>query len=198
MKIKDLAALAGRFHSMDLLNTVAEDGTTVRQHLCLGGSVLLPLDGLQTITLDTLMVLADIPEKERADYKARQGELTGLPQLMAADCMPGDEDAVKLDISIKSVMFDLACFEGQETGEILFLPAALLKVVKGAEQPGFVIRNVEDFGSVLVAQDGWKNIGAFTPAVRWAEQPVTDELAKITRAAKRLQLEKAEREQDSQ
>ena len=64
MKIKDLIAMAGNCRNMDLLNTRV-GGEIIRQHLSLNGTAIFPLDGLQTISEETLLALADVGEGEK-------------------------------------------------------------------------------------------------------------------------------------
>jgi hypothetical protein len=78
MKIKDLIAMAGNCRHMDLLNTRV-GGEIVRQHLSLNGTAIFPLDGLQTISEETLLALADVGEDSIGNLAASY--LKNMPHL---------------------------------------------------------------------------------------------------------------------
>lgn len=199
MKIKDLIAMAGNCRHMDLLNARVE-GEIVRQHLSLNGTAIFPLDGLQTISEETLLALADVGEGERERFKVRQCDLNGLALEMTEDQKPEDVMAKLGRLTIKTKYLELVTVEPETGGGILFLPVKLLKPIKDREQPGFVIRTIGEEGDeqrVIVALEGWKNVGVFAPAELWASQDEAVELQKMARAANELALINAQREQDA-
>ena len=72
MKIKDLATMAGNCRHMELVNTKDRQGNIVRQHLVLNGVAIFPLDGMQAITPETLLTIADVEEEIRDKYHVHQ------------------------------------------------------------------------------------------------------------------------------
>ena len=200
MKVKNLAALAKEFRMLTLINERDAAGNIVRQYLDGGGYVLFPLDGLPVITPETLLILADIPEVERERWKVFESDRTGNVELLMRDSMPGDVEARLGRITLKVNGLELIPVvpEAGENVPVMFLPAKLLKMVKDAEQLGFVIRAVPDRGHVIIALEGWKNIGAIASATRWAGPEEATELVQTVQTVRQLALENAMREQDAQ
>ena len=103
-------------------------------------------------------------------------------------------------LTLKTKYLELVTVEPETGGEILFLPAKLLKPIKDREQPGYAIRTIGEEGNeqcVIVALEGWKNVGVFAPAELWVSQDEAVELQKMARTANALALKNAERELDA-
>lgn len=199
MKIKDLAALAKIYRTLTLINERDLRGNVVRQYLDGGGYVLFPLDGLPVITPETLLILADIPEEDRDKWKVLETDRTEHVEVLMRDSMPGDTQARLGRISLKAGGLELVPVvpEAGEEKPVMFLPAKLLKMVKDAEQLGFVIRSIPDGGHTVIALEGWKNIGAIASATRWAGPEEATELVQTVQTVRQLALENAMREQDA-
>lgn len=199
MKVKDLNTLAKIYRTLTLINERTPSGSIVRQYLNGGGYVLFPLDGLPVITPETLLVLADIPEEDRDKWEVFETDRTEHVEVLMRDSMPGDTQARLGRISLKAGGLELVPVvpEAGEEKPVMFLPAKLLKMVKDAEQLGFVIRAVDDKQNVIIALEGWKNIGAIASATRWAGPEEATELVQTVQTVRRMALENAMREQDA-
>lgn len=200
LKVKDLNTLAKIYRTLTLINERTPSGSIARQYLDGGGYALFPLDGLPVITPETLLVLADIPEEEREKWKVFETDRTDTTELLTRDSMPGDTQARLGRVALKVGGLELAAVV-PETGEnrpVMFLPAKLLKMVKDAEQLSFVIRAVDDKQNVIIALEGWKNIGAIGSATRWAGPEEATELVQTVQTVRQMALENVMREQDSQ
>lgn len=198
MKIKDLATMAGNCRKMTLFNTRV-GGEIVRQHLSLNGTAIFPLDGMKPIDEETLLTIADVNTEAREHFEVAQCNLGGRMLEMVEDQKPDDVMAKLGRLTIKTKYLELVTVEPETGGEVLFLPVKLLKPIKDREQPGFVIRTIGEEGDeqrVIIALEGWKNVGVFTPAELWAGQEEAVELQKIARATNALALKNAEREMD--
>ena len=199
MKIKDLATMAGNCRKMTLFNTRV-GGEIVRQHLSLNGTAIFPLDGMQPISEETLLTIADVNTEAREHFEVTQCNLGGRVLEMVEDQKPDDVMAKLGRLTIKTKYLELVTVEPETGGGILFLPVKLLKPIKDREQPGFVIRTIGEEGDeqrVIIALEGWKNVGAFAPAELWASHDEAVELQKMARAANELALINAQREQDA-
>lgn len=199
MKIKELAAMAGNCRKMTLFNTRV-GGEIVRQHLSLNGTAIFPLDGMQPISEETLLTIADVNTEAREHFEVTQCNLGGRVFEMVEDQKPDDVMAKLGRLTIKTKYLELVTVEPETGGGILFLPVKLLKPIKDREQPGFVIRTIGEEGDeqrVIIALEGWKNVGVFAPADLWASHDEAVELQKMARAANELALINAQREQDA-
>lgn len=185
MRIKDLAAMAGNCRSMRLINTRDSQGNIVRQHLDLNGSALFPLDGMQAITPGTLLTIADVEEETREGYEVTQCDMSEFIANYADDQRPDDAALKAGKIKLKSKYFELMTLTPDGGGETVFLQTALLKPIRDAHID-FVLRKISDEISIIVALEGFMNIGAFAPATLWADPDMAHELRGASASAGRL------------
>ena len=199
MKIKELATLAKACRRMKLINTCTLDGKTIlRQHLDLGGAAVFPLDGLQAITPETLLTIADVNEEAREKYMVETVQMTDTLEKLTADSQQDDIPAVLGKFVLKLLGYDLIPVIPKE-GETLFLYADMIKPLKGLREPGWAVRwtgDGEDRQPVIIAMDGYLNVGAIAPAERWATPEAAQELVGVVQAVRQLALKNALKEQE--
>ena len=196
MKIKDLAAMVGNCRNIVLINTKNSSGDIVRQHVELNGRAIFPLDGMQAITPETLLTIADVEEEIRDRYTVTQ---IGMNELIASavdDMKPDDKTAKTGFINLETRYAKLISIHTDDGEETYFLPAAMLKPIKDARQLNLVIRK-HLTSSLIVALDGMEHIATFTPSVEWADREAANELNKVWREVSKLAAENERREQES-
>lgn len=196
MKIKDLATMAGSCRIMRLINTKDPDGNIVRQHLDLGGKAFYPLDGMQPITPETLMTIADVDKEIRDKYTVDQVPMSSWIANYTDDLRPDDTALEVGPIRLKTKREELLVLTAENGGATVFLHAALIKPIKDVPGLNFALRRIEsgDAGyDVIIAFEGFANIGTFAPSTRWAEEDEAAELHHVWMAAARLANENAMR-----
>ena len=196
MKIKDLATMAGSCRNMRLINTEDMDGNIVRQHLDLGGKAFYPLDGMQPITPETLMTIADVDKEIRDKYTVDQVPMSSFFANYTDDLRPDDIALEVGPIRLKTKREELLVLTAENGGATVFLHAALIKPIKDVPGLNFALRRIEsgDAGyDVIIAFEGFANIGTFAPSTRWAEADEAAELHHVWMAAARLANENAMR-----
>lgn len=179
MKIKDLAAMAGNCRHMDLINTRDSAGHIVRQHLMLGGRAVFPLDGMQPITPETLLTIADVEEENREKYEVCQIDMTRLLADMVDDYRETDRPAKMGKINLETKYAKLISVHTDDGKDVHFLPAAMLEPIKDARQLNLVIRHAVNDAQQIVALDGVAHIATFAPHEMWADFDAADELHKV-------------------
>lgn len=191
MKIKDLATMAGNCKKMRMINTKAE-GSIVRQHLDLNGVAVYPLDGMQTITPETLLTIADVDNDIRDHYTVDQVEMTSWLSNFTDDQRPDDVMLTPGRIRLKTKKGEMIALSAEQGGETVFLSAQLIRPIKDVPGVNYALRTIgEDGPRVIVALEGFVNIGTFAMATKWAEQDEALELWKIATAARKLANENA-------
>lgn len=185
MRIKDLAAMAGNCRDMRLINTRGLNGNIVRQHLDLSGKAIYPLDGMQAITPETLLTIADVEEEIREKYTVNQTDMNEFMAIYTDDQRDGDVLLKEGKLRIKSRYFELMSLTPDGGGETVFLPVALVKPIKN-EDITWVKRKVNEENSIIVALEGFVNIGAFAPAEMWADLDFAGEMHSMWLSANRL------------
>ena len=194
MKIKDLATMAGNCKKMRLINTKGVDGEIIRQHLDMNGVAVYPLDGMQPITPETLLTIADVDNDIRDSYTVDQVEMTSWLSNFTDDQRPDDVMLAPAKIRIKTRKGEMIALSAGQNGETVFLSAPLIKPIKDVVGLEFALRRIGEEGNeqiVIVALEGFANIGAFAPATKWAEQEEAEELWRIAAAARKLANENA-------
>lgn len=186
MKIKDLAAMVANCRQIDLINTKDLHGNIIRQHLSLGGRAVFPLDGMQAITPETLLTIADVEEECRERYNVFQLEMNLLQARMVDDLQSDDIPAKMGKVNLETKYAKLISIHSDDGKETHFLPAAMLKPIKDARQLNLVIRKTEDERSVIVALDGIVHIATFATADLWADMESADELRRVWLKARAL------------
>ena len=184
MRIKDVAAMVKACRRMVLVNTRA-DGKIVRQHLVLGGKAMYPLDGMQAITPETLLTIADVEECEREKYTVDQADMNPHFFAMAEDAVEGERHAVQLKTILKLPWLELTAVTEEGGGETLFFPVKLLKPVKDMEQLELFTREV-DGGKTIIVKSGMMAVAAIEPSTSWADFENVSELAGMFSAARLL------------
>lgn len=196
MKIKDLAAMVGNCRNIVLINTKNSSGDIVRQHVELNGRAIFPLDGMQAITPETLLTIADVEEEIRDKYMVTQISMNELIASAVDDMKPDDKTAKMGFINLETRYAKLISIHTDDGEETCFLPAAMLKPIKDARQLNLVIRK-HLTSSLIVALDGMAHIATFTPHVEWADREAANELNKVWREVSKLAAENERREQES-
>ena len=186
MKIKDLAAMAGNCRHMDLINTRDSAGHIVRQHLMLSGKAIFPLDGMQPITPETLLTIADVEEEIRDKYAVWQGNINKLLADMVDDYRETDRPAKMGKINLETKYAKLISVHTDDGKDVHFIPSAMLKPIKDARQLNLVIRRTIDEQNYIVALDGVSHIATFAPHEMWVDFDVSDELHKVWLKARDL------------
>lgn len=185
MKIKELAQMAGNCRKMRLINTKDAAKNIIRQHLDLNGRALFPLDGMQPITPETLMTIADVEEEIRDKYEISQADMTEYLAMYTDDQREGDVLLKPGKIRLKSKYFELMSLTPDGGGETVFLPVALVKPIKDADIT-WVLRKVTEEQSIIVALEGFVNIAAFAAAELWADMELAGEMQSMWLAARKL------------
>lgn len=181
---------------MVLVNTRA-DGKIVRQHLLLGGTAMYPLDGMQAITPETLLTIADVEECEREKYTVDQADMNPHFFAMAEDAVEGERHAVQLKTILKLPWVELTAVTEEGGGETLFFPVKMLKPVKDMEQLELFTREV-DGGKTIIVKSGMMAVAAITPSTSWAGADQVADLGSMFRAAVVLAEENALKEAQEQ
>lgn len=185
MRIKEIAAMAGNCREMRLINTRDHNDDIVRQHLDLNGRAIYPLDGMQAITKETLLTIADVEEEAREKYTVDQVDLNEFMAIYTDDQRDGDVILKPGKLRLKSKYFELMSLTPDGGGETVFLPVALIKPIKDADIT-WVLRKVTEEISIIVALEGFVNIAAFAPADMWADLDFAGEMHSMWLAANRL------------
>lgn len=185
MRIKEIAAMAGNCREMRLINTRDHNGNIVRQHLDLNGRAIYPLDGMQAITKETLLTIADVEGGSRDQYTVDQVDLDEFMAMYTDDQRDGDVILKPGKLRLKSKCFELMSLTPDGGGETVFLPVALLKPIKDADIT-WVLRKVTEERSIIVALEGFVNIAAFAPAEMWADLDFAGEMCLMWLAANSL------------
>lgn len=196
MKIKDLAAMVGNCRNIVLINTKDAQGNIIRQHVELNGRAIFPLDGMQAITPETLLTIADVEEEIRDKYTVTQ---IGMNELIASavdDMKPEDKTAKMGSINLDTPFAKLISIHTDDGEETYFLPAAMLKPIKDARQMNLVIRK-HLTSSLIVALDGMAHIATFIPHIMWVDRETADELHKVWLKTAELAEENERRKQES-
>ena len=199
MKIKDLATMAGNCRQMRLINTKDPDGNIIRQHLDLGGKAVYPLDGMQPITPETLMTIADVDKDVRDKYTVDQVQMTSWLANYTDDLRPDDVALTVGPLRLKTKREELMVLNAEKGGATVFLHAAMIKPIKDVPGLNFALRRIENGGAgyeVVVAFEGFANIGTFAPNTRWAEADEAVELHNMWVTAARLANENAMRDEE--
>lgn len=197
MKIKDIAALANACRTMSLVNERSLDGEILRQYLSLNGLALYPLDGMQPITPETLLTIADVEAGNREKYTVNEVEMNNRLLKITSDAEPGDEPAQLSKLTIEGRLFKLAALLPENGGAPKFLKTRLLKPIKDEEQLNFVFRQIGEDEEIIVAKSGVLAIAAFAPSVLWATGDEAMELTRFASAARKLAEANALREQEA-
>lgn len=195
MKIKDLAAMVGNCRNIVLINTKDSQGNIVRQHVELNGRAIFPMDGMQPITPETLLTIADVEEEIRDKYTVTQINMNQLIANAVDDLHPEDKPAKMGSINLETRYAKLISVHTDDGKETHFLPAAMLKPIKDARQLNLVIRK-HLTSSLIVALDGMAHVATFTPHVAWADSETANELNKVWREVSKLAEENERREQE--
>ena len=192
MRIKDVAAMVKACKRMVLVNTRV-DGKIVRQHLLLGGMAMYPLDGMQAITPETLLTIADVEECEREKYQVDQVDMNPHFFAMAEDDVEGERHAVQLKTILKLPWVELTAVTEEGGGETLFFPVKMLKPVKDMEQLELFTREIGG-GKTIIVKSGMMAVAAIAPSTSWAGADQVADLASMFRAAVVLAEENALKE----
>lgn len=195
MKIKDLAAMVGNCRNIVLINTKNSSGDIVRQHVELNGRAIFPLDGMQPITPETLLTIADVEEEIRDKYTVTQINMNQLIANAVDDMHPEDKPAKMGRINLEARYAKLISVHTDDGEETHFLPVAMLKPIKDARQLNLVIRK-HLTSSLIVALDGMAHVATFAPHVAWADRETANELNKVWREVSKLAEENERREQE--
>lgn len=185
MRIKEIAAMAGNCRKMRLINTRDHNDNIVRQHLELNGRAIYPLDGMQAITPETLLTIADVEEEVRDKYTVDRVELNEFMATYTDDQRDGDVILKPGKLRIKSKYFELMSLTPDGGGETVFLPVALIKPIKDADIT-WVLRKVTEESSIIVALEGFVNIASFAPAEMWVDLDFAGEMRSMWMSANRL------------
>lgn len=197
MKIKDLAAMVRSCRNIDLINTRDSQGAIVRQHVLLNGRAIFPLDGMQPITPETLLTIADAEEDKRDLYGVRQVDMSSYMARMVDDYQEDDLTAKMGEVNLETRQEKLLSIHTDNGKETHFLPVAMLKPVKDARQLNLVIRKTVGEGRVIVALDGVVHIATFATYKTWANDETVEELHRVWLKAKELAKENEQKESES-
>lgn len=187
--------MVGNCRNIVLINTKDSQGNIVRQHVELNGRAIFPLDGMQPITPETLLTIADVEEEIRDKYTVAQINMNQLIANAVDDLHPEDKPAKMGSINLETKYAKLISVHTDDGEETHFLPAAMLKPIKDARQLNLVIRK-HLTSSLIVALDGMAHVATFTPHVEWADREAANELNKVWREASKLAAENERREQE--
>ena len=195
MKIKDLATMVGNCRKIVLINTKDSQGNIVRQHVELNGRAIFPLDGMQPITPETLLTIADVEEEIRDKYTVTQINMNQLIANAVDDMHPEDKPDKMGSINLETRYDKLISVHTDDGEETHFLPAAMLKPIEDARQLNLAIRK-HMTSSLIVALDGTVHVDTFTPHVEWANGDAAEELHKVWQKVRELAEENERREQE--
>ena len=186
MKIKELAAMVGNCQNIVLINTKDSQGSIVRQHVELNGRVIFPLDGMQPITPETLLTIADVEEEIRDKHTVTQINMNGMLAAMVDDLKESDLPAKMGKVNLETKYAKLIGVHTDDGKETHFIPSAMLKPIKDARQLNLVIRKTEEEEPLIVALDGVVHAATFMPHELWADYDCADELRKVYMKTKEL------------